>query len=251
MTQAGASEEDSPLRPLWVDVTILSLATVVFVTMLGLGTWQVQRLGWKLDLIETVEARAFGDPVAAPFGTATEGEYAYLRVTTEDGVFMHDLSQRVKALTELGAGSWLMTPLQTDSRIIWINRGFVPSGSSQQLWSAPEGTVSVTGLLRVTEPEGTVLEKNDPSAGRWFSRDVLALSDDAGLGRTATYFVDADHSGAAEDWPRGGLTQVTFRNSHLSYALTWYAMALLFLGGMIYVVRDRLRPRAGGETPTN
>ncbi|MEL7255651.1 MAG: SURF1 family protein [Pseudomonadota bacterium] len=237
------TDEDSPVRPLWVDVTILSLAAIVFVTMLGLGTWQVQRLGWKLDLIEAVEARAFGDPVAAPTGPVTEDTHAYVRVTTEEGVFMHDLSQRVKALTELGAGSWLMTPLQTDSRIIWINRGFIPSGSETH--QATSGPVTITGLLRITEPGGTVLEKNDPGAGRWFSRDVVALSDDAGLGRTAGYFIDADHMGAPDEWPRGGLTQVTFRNSHLSYALTWYAMAALFLGGMIYVIRDRMRHRAG------
>lgn len=237
--------QDGQTRPLWVDVTILSLASVVFVVMLSLGTWQVQRLSWKLDLIETVEARAFGEPVEAPFGAVTTEDHAYLRVKTQEGIFLHDVSRRVKALTEIGAGSWLMTPLQTDSRVIWINRGFVPAGSQASDWSTPERPVSVTGLLRITEPGGTVLEKNDPVAGRWFSRDVAALSDAAGLGRTAGYFIDGDHFGSDESWPRGGLTQITFRNAHLSYALTWYAMALLFLGAMIYLIRDRIRYRAG------
>ena len=59
------------------------------------------------------------------------------------------------------------------------------------------------------------------------------------------YFIDADHMEAEDAWPRGGLTQVKFRNSHLSYALTWYAMAALFLGAMIYVIRDRMRHRSG------
>ncbi|MEM6713244.1 MAG: SURF1 family protein [Pseudomonadota bacterium] len=226
-------------------MTILIIAAVVLMTMLSLGVWQVQRLQWKVDLIETVEARAFGEPVDAPFGAVTEDDHAYLRVVTEDGVFMHDQTQRVKALTELGAGSWLMTPLQTDTRIVWINRGFVPAGSREDDWAQPNGSVSITGLLRMTEPNGTLLEKNDPNEGRWFSRDVVALSAAAGLGRTAKYFVDADHMGGDESWPRGGLTQVNFRNSHLSYALTWFAMAALFLGGMIYVIRDRMRHRAG------
>ncbi|MEO0752313.1 MAG: SURF1 family protein [Pseudomonadota bacterium] len=237
--------QDTVRRPLWVDVTILVLASVVFVTLLALGTWQVQRMSWKLDLIETVEARAFGDAVDAPFGPVTKEGHAYLRVTSEEGVFMHDLSQRVKALTELGPGAWLMTPLQTDTRILWINRGFVPSGSEAADWTAPTGSLTITGLLRVTEPDGTLLEKNDPAAGRWFSRDVVALSEQAGLGRTAGYFIDAEHSSAEDTWPRGSLTQVTFRNSHLSYALTWYAMAVLFLGAMVYVIRDRMRHRAG------
>lgn len=241
MTPAGTSHR----RPLWVDVTILAAAAAVFVTMLSLGTWQVKRLGWKLDLIERVETRAFGEPVDAPFGAVTEEDHAYLRVTTDEGVMLHDLSQKVKALTEIGPGSWLMTPLQTDTRIIWINRGFVPSGSDANDWTAPNEALSVTGLLRITEPGGTVLEKNDPAADRWFSRDVVALSADAGLGRTAGFFIDAEHLGDEDAWPRGGLTQVQFRNSHLSYALTWYAMAALFLGAMIYVIRDRMHHRAG------
>ena len=35
----------------------------------------------------------------------------------------------------------------------------------------------------------------------------------------------------------GGMTVVTFRNAHLSYALTWFALALLSLGGLAIVLR--------------
>ena len=78
----------------------------------------------------------------------------------------------------------------------------------------------------------------------WVSRDVAALSAVAAIDNAAPYFIDADHMGAPADWPRGGMTIIHFRNAHLSYALTWYAMALLFLGAMVYVIRDRLRDRA-------
>ncbi len=234
--------ESSPRRPLWVDITILSLAAAIFVTMVGLGNWQMKRLDWKVNLIEAVEARAFGDPVGFPDEIVTEEDHAYLRVETS-GTFIHDLSQKVKAVTGLGPGSWLLTPLQTDDQIIWINRGFVPAGSTAAEWDQPEGQQTVTGLLRITEPGGTFLEKNDPATGRWVSRDVDALSETANLTNTAEFFIDADHAGTDGTFPQGGLTQVTFRNTHLSYALTWYAMAALFLAGMIYVIRDRWRHR--------
>src|SRR3546814_12551770 len=54
--------------------------------------------------------------------------------------------------------------------------------------------VTVTGLLRVTEPGGAFLRSNDPVADRWFSRDVAGIAKARGLGRTAPYFVDADAS---------------------------------------------------------
>ncbi|MEM1346595.1 MAG: SURF1 family protein, partial [Pseudomonadota bacterium] len=236
MTGGRSGGHAGTRKPLWVDALLLVLAGAVFLGLLGLGNWQMRRLDWKLSLIEAVETRAFKPPVAPPTGLVEAERHAYLRVAIE-GHFRHDLSRRVKALTDLGPGYWLMTPLESARGPLWINRGFIPQGKPD--WSAPEGLQRIEGLLRLTEPKGTLLEANDPAAGRWYARDVAALSLDAGLARTAAYFIDADHSGAREAWPRGGLTVIAFRNNHLSYALTWYAMAGLFLLGMGYVLRER------------
>lgn len=227
-------------RPLWVDLTILGLCAVVFVTLIALGNWQVRRLAWKVDLIEAVETRAFGQPVAPPEGPVTADEHAYLRVMVA-GVFDHAASADVKAVTELGPGFWRMTPLRgDDGRTIWINRGFVPAEREQPVITALDAPVTLTGLVRISEPGGTALERNRPDSGRWVSRDVAALSDWAQID-AAPFFIDADHQGAADAWPRGGLTKLAFRNSHLSYAITWYAMAALLLAGVSYAIYDRRR----------
>lgn len=232
------TDEQEPRRPFWVDAVLLVCAGLVFVTLVGLGIWQVQRLAWKLDLIEAVEARAFAEPATPPTGPVTDETHAYLRIETS-GTYRHDLSKRVKAVTELGPGHWLMTPMRTTDGYLWVNRGFLPLG--EKGWTTPSGVNAVEGLLRISEPDGTLLERNRPDISRWVSRDVSALSDAAGLSPALPYFVDADHQGAPSDWPRGGLTQLSFRNKHLSYAITWFAMAALFLAGMAYVIHDRLR----------
>ncbi|MEM5478047.1 SURF1 family cytochrome oxidase biogenesis protein [Pacificibacter sp. AS14] len=225
-------------RPIWVDVTILLLAGIMLVGMIVLGNWQVRRLAWKLDLIEAVETRAFGEPAAAPNGGAPE----YLRIFTS-GILIHDKSLRVKAVTEIGPGFWIMTPLETAGKTIWINRGFVPSTLNQDQWTRPEGQVEVIGLARLDQPGGTLLERNQPETGRWVSADLVEMSRAVGLDNVQTgYFIDAEAT-PAPPWPRGGLTRLAFQNTHLIYALTWYAMAALFLGAIIYVVRDRLSTR--------
>ncbi|WP_339771598.1 SURF1 family protein [uncultured Pseudosulfitobacter sp.] len=221
-------------RPVWVDATILLLAGVMFVSMIALGNWQMRRLAWKLDLIESVQTRAFGDPVPAPQDAAPE----YLRVFAT-GTFAHDQSLRIKAVTEIGPGYWIMTPLVTDGMILWINRGFVPNTLEQGAWERPQGQQRVTGLVRLDQPGGTLLERNQPDTGRWVSADLSEMSRAAGLRQAQTaYFIDSEATGA--DWPRGGLTRLTFRNTHLVYALTWYAMAALFFVAMGYVIRGRL-----------
>lgn len=230
------STEKDNKRPLWVDVIILTLAGAAFLTMILLGNWQVKRLAWKLDLIERVEASAYGDPVnVKPDQVMPE----YLRVKTS-GAFKHDKSLTVKALTDLGAGSWVLTPLQTPDAVFWINRGFVPSGLSPDEWTNPVGDVEIIGLARPSVPEGTALEKNDPSANRWVSVDLDAM-DAAFDVDSAPYFIAIEHFGAPATWPRGGLTKLEFRNSHLSYALTWYGMALLFFAAMAFVIWDRVK----------
>ncbi|MEM6634597.1 MAG: SURF1 family cytochrome oxidase biogenesis protein [Pseudomonadota bacterium] len=226
-------------RPRWFNITVLVSCLVIFAVLVGLGNWQVRRLSWKLDLIEAVETRAFAAPVAPP-ATALPDEHAYLRVGIS-GMYLHDLSRRVKAVTELGPGHWLLTPLQGSERTIWVNRGFLATGQPEDSIYAPTGTVEVTGLLRMTEPKGTLLERNAPESERWVSRDTAALSVSAGFGETSNFFVDADHSGPPDAWPRGGMTVIAFRNSHLSYALTWYAMAALFLVGFGLALTDLRR----------
>ena len=240
-------EEPDTRRPLWVDIILLGLALVIFLALFALGNWQVRRLEWKQDLIEAVDARAFGTPVAAPRGPVTFDEHVYLRVTTT-GTYRHDLSLRIKAVTEIGPGSWVMTPLETPDQTFWINRGFIPDGRDVEILR-PRGEQVVTGLLRMTEPEGTLLERNQPEAGRGGSRDVAAMTLAAGLVSSAPYFVDAEASGVVGEYPRGGLTVVEFNNKHLSYAITWYAMALFFLGAMAYVIWERIRGPGRGEHP--
>jgi len=41
--------------------------------------------------------------------------------------------------------------------------------------------------------------------------------------------------------PVGGLTAIKFRNSHLVYAITWYTLALMTIGGLWVGLRNETR----------
>ncbi len=228
--------------PRWLRLSALVLAGCALVTFIVLGNWQLRRLDWKLNLMDAVETRAFQAPVTLPPEPITAEEHAYLRVALS-GSYRHQHSQRVKALTELGGGSWLLTPLESERGYVWINRGFVPSGTDVSDWTQPQGVQQITGLLRMSEPGGTLLEDNQPELDRWVSRDIEALQAASGLYGPDQFFIDADHQGESGSWTRGGMTRLRFRNNHLSYALTWYAMALGLAAALIMVAR--LQRRSG------
>lgn len=231
---------------------LLALAAAGFV---ALGVWQLERRVWKLDLIAQVDARVHAAAVAPPgpseWPQVSAARDQYRRVQVH-GVFLHDRETLTQAATALGAGYWVMTPLRTDQGFtVLINRGFVPPERRDPALRAGAGgggEQTVTGLLRVTEPNGGFLRANDPASNRWRSRDVEAIARARGLADVAPYFIDADAASDPGAWPRGGLTVIRFPNSHLVYALTWFGMALLSLAGMGLVLRERRRGKGSDAT---
>jgi hypothetical protein len=120
--------------------------------------------------------------------------------------------------------------------------GLVSKSAEARALGSPPGTVTVTGLLRKSEPHGGFLRANDPEAGRWYSRDVAAIATSRRLAGVAPFFLDADGTPNPGGFPVGGLTVVRFRNAHLVYALTWFALSGLSAFGALLVLR---RPGSG------
>lgn len=236
--------------PALVIVTLLALLGIAGLT--GLGIWQVQRLCWKLALIERVETRIRATPIPAPGPERWPAivQDAYLRVTLA-GHFLHDRETLVQAVAELGGGFWVMTPLMTDAGFtVLVNRGFVPPDRrdrSSRAAAQQAGTATVTGLLRLSEPDGGFLRANAPAEDRWHSRDVAAIARARGLTETAPYFVDADATPNPGGFPVGGLTVLRFSDNHLVYALTWFTLVLMLAGAVVFVLRGEYRLRRGME----
>ncbi|WP_411966500.1 SURF1 family protein [Mesorhizobium sp. ESP-6-4] len=226
MTGSHAASKGSASRFLAV---VLGLLGVLM--FLGLGIWQLERRVWKLDLIARVDQRIHASVVDAPGPqdwsgfSAPDHEYRHVRLV---GRLQGGANTLVQAVTELGGGYWVLTPMRDDRGFtVLVNRGFIPQERKvdfERENAALASPATVEGLLRISEPGGGFLRSNDPAADRWYSRDVAAIAKARGLADVAPYFIDAEASGAA-GWPRGGLTVVTFRNSHLIYALTWFALA--------------------------
>ncbi len=261
----SVSQETEPsLRSNTTRLVLAVCAALLFAGFVALGTWQVYRLQWKLALIERVDQRVHAAAVAAPTPeywsqvSRENDEYRHVHVS---GVFLHELSSKVQALTERGSGYWLLTPLRAeDGSVVFINRGFITEAQSKMIFSEQAKAnasalgradqVLVSGLLRISEPGGGFLRKNDPADNRWYSRDVQSLGQAHSLPRVAPYFIDAavdkGNPSTADSSlvrPVAGLTVIAFHNSHMVYALTWYALALMVAGAAFWVTREERKAR--------
>ena len=241
----------------WPRVIAVSIAMLLGVAFLAsLGLWQLERRVWKLDLIRKVESRAHAVPHAIPAEAAQlplGHEYEHVQLA---GAYLAGRDTWVHASTELGAGYWIISPLRTDSgELVLVNRGFVGMGVAREKVIA-NSAGPVTGLLRASEAQGSWPRRNDPSQDRWYSRDVAAIAAARGLEGVLPYFIDAEPPAESQASagskgraggdlgpvrPVAGLTVVHFRNTHLSYAITWFALALMTLVAGIYLVYGEIR----------
>jgi surfeit locus 1 family protein len=233
--------------------SIAAFGFFCFVSLILLGNWQLDRRIWKLDLIQRVDARVHAAPESAPdvtkWQTITKDADEYQRVSVS-GKFLTNKDTLVVTATELGSGYWVLTPFQrVDESIVLVNRGFIGLG----VQPAPPlmDFQQVVGLLRMTEPEGSALRTNEPSLDRWYSRDAVAIATHHNL-IAAPYFIDAEKRDLEQPLlpeqigqvPVGGLTRISFYNSHIVYALTWYGLAIMIIGAGVIIVREDRRSKS-------
>lgn len=224
-------------RPARTGLLLLG-AAIVFALLIGLGSWQVQRLAWKEGLISTIEERISADPI--PLETVlrmldADEEIEY-RPVEFAGRFAHAHEQYFLATHQGVSGWYVYTPLETEAGDwLFVNRGFVPydrRDPSSRREGQVEGPVSITGLAR-TAPDAKpsmVVPDNDPAGRTYYWKDLEAMRRTAGLERVLPLFVDADHSPNPGGLPIGGVTLIDLPNNHLQYAVTWFGLALALAG---------------------
>ncbi|AQS40899.1 MAG: SurF1 family protein (Surfeit 1) [Candidatus Tokpelaia hoelldobleri] len=246
MTQNISFPQSRPAKSLFASLLLGIIFLFLFSAFCALGIWQVQRMGWKANLVMQVETRLHLPPRPAPppaqWPMVTAENYDYMPVRIS-GHFLNDKEVLVNAVNGADSGYWVMTPLETvDGAVVFVNRGFVPMDYRNAAVRAAgriEGETSVTGLLRMSEPKKMLWRKNTPPNERWVLRNTDEMAQARGLAQAAPYFIDADKTGNIGGLPVGGLTVVRFPDNHLVYAITWFLLAAGVAAATFFVFRPK------------
>ena len=233
-------------RPLfWLTVVALP----AFVTLILLGSWQLQRLQWKNQLIDQFEARTAAPAVSPPLADSLTADSEFSRLVLV-GEFRHDQEIYLTGRTYEGnAGFHVVTPfLLVDGRTILINRGWVAESyrnQSTREFSLVAGQVTVDSILRLPASKGYFVPENDPEDGFWFTLVPSEIAEYVGIPVPVitSYYADALRTSEVLTLPIGAKTALNLRNAHLSYAMTWYGIALALVGvyGTYHYQAGRLR----------
>jgi len=225
--------------------TLATLAALL--VLVGLGTWQVERLRWKEALIAERDARLAAPAEMLP-ADADWPAWGFRRVEVR-GTFRHDLEQLFGANGRAGqVGHHVLTPLvRPDGSALLVDRGWVPAEEAHPATRREgqvEGPVTITGIARYRgeDTSNWFTPANQPEQAMWFSYDLPALEEALGLALLPVV-VEADDRPNPGGLPIGGLSRIALTNNHLQYAITWYGLALTLV--VVYVSFSLRREGSG------
>jgi len=225
------------------------LGTFIFVVgmsamgilFLALGTWQMERLAWKEQLIAAATARADTTAVPVPnaskWATLNAEEVDFQPVTLQGTFQSHGEARIFISLPKRngkygGPGYWIVTPFElTDGGLVYVNRGFVPQelAFNAGYEAAPLGAMNIGGVLRRPERSGSAtLEPDLSKQVDWvINPERLSTILFPDLKDVAPFYVHWVPE-APVALPQPAQTEeVSFPNKHLEYAITWFSLGAL------------------------
>lgn len=210
---------------------------VLLPVLLGLGFWQIDRLAWKTDLIQGIEAQLAAPPVPMPEDISEDMQYRRVSLA---GTFIDGQAFEVRPRTQAGvAGYHLVQPFRRASGgIVLINRGFVPDGVTAE--PVNRGMQRIEGVL-VRPQKGGFTPDNVPAGGQWYWIDVAVMAKAAGLSpldeNVSPYVLQQSNVTAKGKFPQALSVVPEIRNNHKQYAIFWFVMAAILL--VIYTLSQR------------
>lgn len=231
-------------RPKWIAGHIL--ATVLVVSFVAAGFWQLSRHQWRSDLNTTLEAR-LELPVVDGAGLLTASEDEELRRVAVEGRWIDDDIVIWNRSRNGQPGCHVVSTLQfDDDRAVVVNRGWVDIVNCERPDRSGLGTVdttaAVTGQLRATQTAGR-FQADDPSTGVLESMlriDVARIAMQSSVDLVPLY-VDLQRSAPAEPFLAPVDPPPSDAGPHLGYAFQWFAFAAVGLIGYPLVLRRQAR----------
>ena len=193
--------------------------------LIGLGSWQIYRLNWKLDLIAEIENSLKNNPIEL----SKADKKNYLRIKTS-GLVDFDKQIYLYNLNDSGnPGFEVVNPIIVNNENYLINRGWIPFDKKNQ----PEINLfdenNIIGTLKLQSKANSFKPENDIEKNYWFTLDRNDIFSYTGK-NFSKYII---YTGGDYKTPKPKVITANISNNHKKYAITWFSMAISIL--LIYL----------------
>jgi len=194
----------------------------------SLGTWQIYRLQWKVDLINEINNGLNSEPVF--YSNTNIKNYQKVKFS---GIFDFEKQIYLYSLNKKGKPGYdIITPLKINSNeILLINRGWIQKDRKDSKNINKVESNSYVGILKKITKPNPFKPDNDIENNIWYSLKLTDLEDFTGYKLSNfVLFLQNNQNNLVEN----KIVSPDLPNNHLKYALTWYSVALSILLYFLY-----------------
>ncbi len=209
---------------------LFSLFVFIFIsTFVALGSWQLIRLNWKLELINQIENSLKDEPVNLSNNILKN----YLRIKTS-GIIDFDKQIYLYNLNEKGEpGFDVVTPIIIDKKNFLLNRGWISFNKKENQEINILDSKNIIGILKKQLKANRFKPKNNIQDNYWFTlnrKNIFQYT-----GKNFSPFIIYLNSNL--DIPKTKTVTANISNNHKKYAITWFSLAFSILVFYLYFRR--------------
>ena len=197
----------------------------IILVLISLGSWQLYRLNWKLNLISEINNSLKNDPVEL----SKSDKKNYLRIRTsgridfDKQIYLYNLNDSGKP------GFEVINPILIGNENYLINRGWIPFNKKDKAEINLINTNHIIGTLKKQSKANSFKPENDIEKNYWFTLDRDDIFSYTGK-KFSKYiiYINGDYK-----TPEPKVITANISNNHKKYAITWFSMAISIL--LIYL----------------
>ena len=197
----------------------------IILVLISLGSWQLYRLNWKLNLISEVKNSLKNNPIEL----SKVDKKNYLRIKTsgeidfEKQIYLYNLNDSGKP------GFEVINPILIDNENYLINRGWIPFDQKNQSEINLINEDNIIGTLKLQTKANSFKPENDIEKNYWFTLNRDDIFSYTGK-RFSKYII---YLNGEYKIPKPKVITANISNNHKKYAITWFSMAISIL--LIYL----------------
>ncbi|PPR17064.1 MAG: hypothetical protein CFH33_00216 [Alphaproteobacteria bacterium MarineAlpha9_Bin3] len=202
----------------------LVYSSIAIIILVSLGTWQLERLRWKTDILTSMKTSLSLPPIDISNEIIKNiNNYSYRQIQlTGSYLYTNPLTIYSKVLNKK-VGKHLVIPFKTQYGTILVNRGFIPKDYKIPVSSETE-IIKINGMVKFQQSINYFTPQNNIFKNEWYYINIDEVSEYISLPLLNFYIVEENN--IEEEYPVGSQYNINIPNDHLQYAITWFSLAL-------------------------